>query len=355
MRKITDKARFDRSQRRKARQAHKSRKRWNAYVLWRNLNRALPEEDQVLREARRGCVTVLAPEVLDLTNDTSKTVEFIDRLVDRFTDASISKLIVDMRPVRRLSTESAIVLLARIGHAATTFRRTRRFYFAPRDPVVNEVLLKTGFYDHFPKFQKRFQQLDCLRKTFFHYRTGQLVDPEIIGRLVEQFGDVMHWPPARTRGLYNALIECLTNVLGHAYPESSINHEGWAKNRWWIAGQWDSRTGEIWFCCFDLGVGIPKTIRVRWRDQPWLLGPTDEELIVKGVVEGAFSRLRKVTRGKGLPTLRRFVEDANDGELLIVSDRSRCQFPHNGKPSVSSLATPLEGTLIVWALKAGQP
>lgn len=302
-------------------------------------------------QARSGARTLKAPEVLDLANQTEDTLSFLNELTAIYTAPGWSKLIVDLRPATRISTDAAIVLLAKITHAAKSYRRCRLFYFAPKNKAVNELLRKIGFYDHFPLFHKRYCHLNSLKRTFVHYRTGRLVDSTPIGELVEQFNEVMHWSSTHKKGLYNALIECLTNVLGHAYPEGYSDSD-WIRHRWWIVGQRDVETGEIWFCCYDLGVGIPKTIRFRLRDQPWLLGPTDEELIVKGVVEGAFSRMKLPTRGKGLPVLRRFVVAAQDGELLIVSHQSRCQFPHSGPPKTSRLHVPLHGTLIVWSLRA---
>jgi len=101
----------------------------------------------------------------------------------------------------------------------------------------------------------------------------------------------------------------------------------------------------------DRGVGIPATIRVRFADKFLLITPSDEELIVKAVVSGEYSRTKIPTRGKGLPTLKMFVDESDSGELTIVSGKSLCQFGPRKRVGARQMKHALEGTLIVWALK----
>src|SRR5690606_20297163 len=54
--------------------------------------------------------------------------------------------------------------------------------------------------------------------------------------------------------LYDGLVEGMTNVQHHAYPDDV------EMKRWWISASVDPSSGKLTVLCLDHGVGIPKTL-----------------------------------------------------------------------------------------------
>jgi hypothetical protein len=135
--------------------------------------------------------------------------------------------------------------------------------------------------------------------------------------------------------------------MKHAYPP---DWKGFVHNRWWLLGYRDSKTHEVSFCFYDQGLGIPKTIRTRFKDKFGRLSASDSDLIVKAVVEGHYSSTKDPTRGRGLPVLKRFIDKSASGRLMIVSRSSRCIFT-KAEPITADLKKKFKGTLISWSLQ----
>jgi hypothetical protein len=260
-------------------------------------------------------------------------------------------MVVNLRGCNHISPECALVLAGELKCGHDAIPQKRKYCRPSNSASVNEVLQKTGFFRHFKSFPSRYAHLDNSKLTFVFYQTGTEVSGSVVGRLVEHFQVAAQWSGGEDRALYKALVECLANVLDHAYPDGLGSRGHLARNRWWLCGSRDEGTGEIWLACLDLGVGISSTIRTRLADRIPIIGGTDESLIVKAVVEGAYSRTKKPTRGRGLPALRAFIDRARTGELLIVSKRSRCKFAHCAEAVQERLSCPFEGTIVVWSLK----
>jgi hypothetical protein len=294
---------------------------------------------------------IIAPTRLDLSDPGEDCLQFFRLLREELADRNSSEMVVNLRQCQHISPECALVLAGELMRGHHSIPDKRKYCRPSNDASVNEVLQKTGFFRHFKSFRKRFAHLDNSARTFVVYESGAQVDGTAVGRLVEHFQGAAKWTGGEERALYKALVECLANVLDHAYPKGAESRGEWVRNRWWLSGFRDENTGEIWLACLDLGVGISGTIRTRFADRIPYWGDSDEDLIVKAVVEGAYSRTKKPTRGRGLPALRAFIDRAKTGELLIVSNQSRCKFPHGVEAVRERLSCPFEGTIVVWSLK----
>ncbi|MCY4152838.1 MAG: hypothetical protein OXE94_11480 [Aestuariivita sp.] len=62
--------------------------------------------------------------------------------------------------------------------------------------------------------------------------------------------------------LYEALLEAMNNVTAHAYPIEHQTAYYWTlPQQWWTAGYWDRERREIAVLIYDMGVGIPATLK----------------------------------------------------------------------------------------------
>jgi anti-sigma regulatory factor (Ser/Thr protein kinase) len=185
-------------------------------------------------------------------------------------------------------------------------------------------------------------------KFFLQVKTGNKTQGQIVKELLQHFGPEAHLTKAGEKAFYPAVVECMDNVMKHAYAGS--RRGGILLNQWWLMGYRDSETHEIFFCFFDQGLGIPKTIRTRLKDKFGPLSLSDSEIIEKAVIEGHYSSTKDPTRGRGLPTLKRFIDTAQLGQLMIVSHKSRCIFTRDGTKS-AVLNRSFGGTLVAWKLQ----
>lgn len=290
------------------------------------------------------------PPILDFVENTSATIEFFEALRKRTLEDPADVVIVDHSKSERISPESALVLIAELVRAhEIRHRRCRLKGTGPINPKVDDLLGQIGFFKYF-KSSRGWRSESPSSKIFMHHRSGDHVDQFAARDLIQHFVQANCLSTAQKKALYIAIVECLNNVLGHAYPESyKALH---LKNRWWMLGSRNAETHEISFCFYDQGAGIPGTIRTRIKDKVPLFSASDSEILIKAVEEGHYSSTQNPTRGKGLPRLKAFLDQAASGELVIVTHRSKCIFTKGMAPRAEETSRPLPGTLIVWTFRS---
>jgi len=165
----------------------------------------------------------------------------------------------------------------------------------------------------------------------------------------------------RTR-LYDALVEATENTRHHAYPEDGHFHHQHV-NRWWITGAVDVDHKKITIVAYDQGITIPGSLP-RWAGHNYvlkglrrLLGwepPPDDTTYDGARLRFAVTKPRSSTgleeRGKGLPLLKRIIDECAQGSLRIVSRCGEFVYETGKKPRSRQLQTPMAGTLIEWEL-----
>ncbi|MEH3087692.1 MAG: hypothetical protein PGN26_14425 [Xylophilus ampelinus] len=171
----------------------------------------------------------------------------------------------------------------------------------------------------------------------WHYRTGTHADGQKIASLLDHYRTITSVEPPEN--LYDVLAEALTNVKHHAYPAYSETPE--MLKRWWLFSRFleptGTRDGSLFIAVYDLGVGIPDTMRRRLRAGELIHDKADELLKIFGsdaggnldrlLLQRAIEHPRSSTglshRGKGLPEMRDFVLTTKTGRLYIVSESPR--------------------------------
>lgn len=193
--------------------------------------------------------------------------------------------------------------------------------------------------------------------------TGQTADGEKISLLLENYrtqtcADI-------PEGLYEVLTEALTNVRHHAYaPGSSIPPK---LQRWWLFARYDEpkdgSSGDLYVAVYDMGAGIPDTMKKRLQSGEIVLAKTDElfgwasqhpskrleKQLLQRAIEHSRSSTGQTFRGKGLPEMREFVLQTKTGSLCIISGSA--QYVCRSTSSQSTCTSePITGTLILWGI-----
>lgn len=208
----------------------------------------------------------------------------------------------------------------------------------------------------------------CSRPTHdsvinWRHCTGQTADGEQISRLLENYRE--QTCADIPEGLYEALTEALTNVRHHAYDSGSSIPSN--LQRWWLFARYDEpkngNSGDLYVAVYDMGAGIPETMKKRLQGGEIALVKTDElfgwasqrpgkrleRQLLQRAVEHSRSSTGQDFRGKGLPEMREFVLKTKTGSLCIISGSA--QYVCRSTSSQSTCTSePTTGTLILWGI-----
>jgi anti-sigma regulatory factor (Ser/Thr protein kinase) len=286
------------------------------------------------------------PSILDFDENFDETLNFFSQLVKLILKIKPKSIRIDHSALQKISPAAALVLIAQIVRGSNLLPRCKWRGNEATNQEVRDLLGEVGYWGYFKG--KTWVKTKTQTRQYLRHKTGNHTVGVVVKELVQHFLPEIRVAEENKKTLYPAIIECMDNVMKHAYP---ISEKGtYHFNRWWLLGFRDLQTHEVFLCFYDQGLGIPKTIRVRLKDQFGPLSPPDSALIVKAVVEGHYSSTKDPTRGRGLPTLKRFIDAAKSGELTIVSHRSRCVFS-KGPTEEENFDTKFDGTLIIWRLQ----
>jgi hypothetical protein len=287
-------------------------------------------------------LTLVSPPELGFFDYPEQTIQFLMAIRIAAKRGKHREIVIDHSALTDLSAAAALTLIAELFMAQYSQPHCTLICKFPRDSAVRDLLGLIGYYQYFPAV--RWTPPTGSTRFYLAHRYGEGVDQKAASELISHLRTVGRLPSSR---LYEALIEGMQNATEWGYGNRIAGYR-----RWWLLGYRDSQTGEISYCFYDQGAGIPVTIRKRLKDRVMLLSPTGSQLIRKAVVAGHYSRTRRPTRGRGLPTLKRFVDEAASGRLLIQSRESRCVFATGKTPHLSDFEQCLQGTLITWNFTA---
>ena len=319
-------------------------KKMNDFYKWSMLNR----------------YSIGAPIEFSMSNDgwQNQLLSFISEIA-RCVDKKI-KIRLDFSLTKKMRPEGTLWFYANIDRFIVGKKADIRCSNPP-DDIVRQVLNHLGFFGFFERTDKKLVS----HKTVIHWinATGRSVNGEKLYEF-KQFDN------PETDNLYNALIEAVSNTIGHAYPVD------YSDKRWWAFAQ-DSRMKEddsedtLFVCIADTGVGIPYTMRsepenweialnfldrlARWLTNQGLYIPSPLYNKDGHLIQAAFqigrSRTKRPERGKGLPQMKDILDENEQGSLSIHSGSGYYSYnAHDGTEIVNSEYTFLPGTVITWIL-----
>jgi hypothetical protein len=167
--------------------------------------------------------------------------------------------------------------------------------------------------------------------------------------------------------LFAVLSEGLTNVRQHAYTASTTTQNEW--KRWWLfarcAEPSGMQNGNLYIAIYDMGVGIPATLRQKlekkeiafdWWDQMLQAvrlseGTKLDQRLLQAAVEDRRSQTGQPHRGNGLPEMREFAVSTEGGRLHIVSGHAQYSLiggKNDGQ--ITRFEQKFPGTLLLWGL-----
>ena len=267
---------------------------------------------------------------------------------------------VDFRPIRKVTPTAALVLVAELyrwNRILSAKRGRGRARLRTRDVSqwdidVRELLDDMGFFDLLQvdgPVDDAEPEPSRQRTRFVKFRTNRKPEGSMIRELrKEDLEPVFGAIPSSAR-LYGALTEAMINVGQHAYAEGTFCPN------WYLSAAHDV-DGSVSVMIYDQGIGIPKSLPAKWREQ--IRG-----LIVSGaaeMIEAAHELSRTASgvayRGQGLQRdVREYLEYMEgDGEYRVLSlegEYIRRRENGNKHDILRNHDHALPGTLIIWRLE----
>lgn len=300
-------------------------------------------------------IDLMVPELMCLDTNYEETVEFVQTLRRR--------ALVQRRPVRlifdhaKVIKASALLLLLAEMHRCRIVRGKHLVTGTyPPNEKLERMLCAMGFFDIL-NVRNRISVSQQYPMNYIKFASAQRLKEHQARQLRNDLlGEKISMSLMARKKLQTAITEAMLNAIQHAYPEGARkSHPG--RNRWWLTGTYNRKTKNLIITFCDLGVGIPATVTklylVEKIREIFSLLPgiqiSDGQMIMAAMKLGR-TRTGREGRGKGLNDLRKFIDQANGGELKIFSKNGSYTYKAGGDESYQNYHQSLGGTLIKWSV-----
>lgn len=326
------------------------RRIWSAEKA--RVNRGGNRNPKFIVRGRVLVVRVRAPKDIDVGIESKRhaTVEFL-RKIRMHSARTDRRVVLDFSQVERIYPAGAVLLVAEVHKALSipgSLLQARRC----RAKLVDEVLQQIGVYSGLG--------IQCEEEpsseSVIHWRqaSGVLAEGSAGGTILENYQGRL--AEGLTRGIYDGMVEAMTNTIHHAYADDVPGGSELRKHigkRWWVLSE--ERDGMLTVVIADLGVGIArslprsktydsKTVREFWRNAG--LDRSDGSAIAVAVRLGR-TRTEAKERGRGLADIVEAVNLSDQGSVLICSNRGNFS-ASKGKERVHTSDDSIHGTLVHW-------
>ena len=222
------------------------------------------------------------------------------------------------------------------------------------DPIVNQVLEQVGVVELCS------QQADAPKESSFdesvrhwRYATG-LKMSDVAGRALDRFEGRI--TDKLQSGLWKGVSEALVNSVEHAYlAPREPGQTQVDETRWWMFSQ--ERDGELTVVVCDLGIGIPRSLPIRWgmeqlQDLLTRFGIHKPDLAaVRGALVLGETRTGRDNRGRGLPQIWWELRELGASGILILSNKAYLLWDGRKEREISyEFDQSIGGTIIAWTI-----
>ena len=350
MKRLSEKARYRQFRR------FKLLERWRAKNLRRRtkgIRRAGGE--RVIRKSealiRQKVARVFAPDIFGIeTEDTRQPIfDFLANLRANFSDHNIRNIVIDFSRTRRFIASGTLLFYAELTRLLEfSDGRVRVRCTDAQNSRANQVLSQIGVFD----LCGRKSSVKPILGDVVHWRVakGHMVDNTICAPAIEEIEGRLAAP--LVDGIFRGLGEAMTNAKHHAY--GSVRKDGLnfvqPRQDWWMFSQLRGGFLSVVFC--DLGVGIPATLPAK---QPHLfarllaLGKSSSDAAcIAEAIQNSRSSTQIEGRGHGLGNIINVISKAQNGTVMVMSNRGFYSMRKGQKPIVGDYKRSIMGTLIYW-------
>jgi len=315
-----------------------------------------------MRGDRKICVLTVPETLIAEKSELREKILNVIRQIDQRLESQ-HRIKLDFSRVRRIYPGGMLILLAALRRQ--TDRHPRKIQARCPPQSLSAQLLNHFGIARALGIKPHLSHPRHSSVTGWQHLSGTQADGPQVKRLLDQYRD--NTQAELPDELFLVLTEGLSNVCHHAYPSDC---EIEAKHRkWWLFARLDEpsfdRSGSIYIAIYDLGVGIPGTLRSKLKVGEIALNALDkaselvglsegtrlDQRLLKTAIENPRTQTGQAHRGKGLPEMREFAASTDGGRLHIVSGQAQYSM-HGGKPDgqLQGFDEKFPGTLLLWNL-----
>lgn len=293
-------------------------KRRQNIIICKRLKRT-KRECRCGRESQFDYETIQAPRIINLTSAHEETCVFIERI--RLLAREGKPIKLDFSRVHKVYSCGTLLLLAEIDRLKRGMKpRPKMTSNYPANLLVEKAFQHVGILKLLgKKSRKSVTKLDISVYNWRH-ASGTAVDLTVGDEL---FKNIRTQVPSGYRKIIRGIEEAVTNTVHHAYIDArndGLDDLIKPDPRWWVFSEILDGWLHIVIC--DLGVGIPRTVPIKWREQVIdILTDKNRNMVM---VERAFqfgrTRTKKSNRGKGLSDIKATAEKLEGKFMLITED-----------------------------------
>lgn len=304
-------------------------------------------------------ITVRAPEQIDLYDQdwSIRLRSFLARLREELYTKR-NQVLIDFRRTHRVTAAAMLNVVAEVDRARRVLEnRYPVTCIPPRSDLVQQVFKQVGLASLLGLRQN--VSVSHRMVTFWRYETGIDSGGEVVDALLDQVERELNGETGQ--GIYVATTEALLNAVHHG----STGRDGVVREdddgipilprRWWLFG--GVHDGYLSLVVSDLGIGIPRSLPLRWRDHDIrmiansLSLQSNDSDYIRVAMELHRTRTGQRNRGRGMRQLRNAITDADAGYLVVYSNRGVYKY-HGDDESESrhNFKYGIHGTTIEWSM-----
>lgn len=305
-------------------------------------------------------IIITLPSILSLSNEYR--TEFLDTMkkINTYLPSKNYKCSIDHSYIERIDPEALIVLAADIKRCVRK-NKILRFNpkYAPKNEQVMRMLNSIGYWEHF-NISKKDLYTDKKRRYLKIIHDIQADNMHVV-ELREFFDkklDFLDDNDDAEQMFDDAISEAIANSVEHAYIKKQDRII--IDNAWWLSGSYDTTNNELFFMCYDQGIGVKEALShhdnrkvKKWVSKFGLLIKSDSD-VIETLVKEDLPKYKDTDRGHGFKHFIKFIENYSQGSLNIYSKKGVCKFIKEDNSILThkhEFKDSLDGTLIVWKIK----
>ncbi|WCM91754.1 hypothetical protein M5C99_15365 [Acidovorax sp. NCPPB 2350] len=290
----------------------------------------------------------------------NKITNLIVALNNKLQNGNRVKL--DFSRVKKVYPGGMLYLLSHLEWLCELYPRRIKATVTPRS-VVSKLLVQFGMAARM-NINPDMSKPTAESVVQWQYRTGTEADGSPVRAALQEYRQKTTW--SIPDDLYAVISEGIDNVADHAYKLDEELPPKW--KRWWMfAGLQEpspTEVGGLYVALYDFGNGIPETMRLKLILKEYVLDVYDNvkrvftmngTALEKRLLGHAIERRRSSTgqdhRGRGLPEMKKFIENTPDGQMYVVSGLAEYRYTHGASQGqVKGCEQMFPGTLVLWSI-----
>lgn len=288
----------------------------------------------------------------------------------RYVDDTQYRVELDPKNIEILGSAAALLLVAEMERWQKKKRfRFRVINFKKWDPNVRRLFYEMGLFELLDVHNKPNVVYENAALKFLKFVSGRKVTGRDIISVRDKLIKMSKARLLNSNIFYNGIVEAMTNVMNHAYPDGSGRLTSGLSGFWWMSASYDQKSGKITTIFCDQGIGfrnaIPVTLKraqsnarnegLKQRALAILekLNNNDRDVdFIRVATDTSVTSTYESYRGKGLPQILELTKLTENGLLRLISGKGELMVTFDEKGNRVETANEhnisINGTIIQW-------